>query len=696
VASAVEKIKNPHATPDSIAAAIEFLGAEGNMDSTRQAHAQLVPALLSLIDKFRVAGQQMLVLQGLTLLGKVLDAEPKSAAVASSAMGVQVVVTCCKQYTTGETGIPTAALHALAALTPDNKETLATAGGVAAVLELMKINPRSAQIQGEGARVLWNARGHAGVNAELLRQNAKAVLPSAFTAALSDENAGHYVVLALCTLISADESMRKAVAEDMDGVVNAVVEGGKRWTRLEGTCNTFLECINRDQSENVQAAQTQGVCTLLLCQKCPIGEDPSARCPAYDGTYCPQCSIAQWFAVCTQCDSANSKKFYCEQCIRVHHTGHAVSKPFFLPGHCSCIAKDCKKVKAPVTATSAAASAASGTSTSPAPMPPPKTGLSPMMVDPQGPSAKGNPIALLHGVLQMNPCTMGWQEHPAKDFLFCNVQQGSTLWNKILELWNRRPAGCPNRPYTVTRAHLVWNDMLAPAFISCARKLEMRRGGDSAQMFHFAAKDADQVTVLTRLRNIFIPQTQYKKTNFVFLFHGCAPNTATQICRGGLADLRRTDGGFFGSGVYLTPEAQYAALYASALNPKIQPTEFGEFSVIMAASAIGLAYPITRKDYNFPAENAMYSISSYHCAFPIKQEAITQYNGGQRQQILVELSKREDKALKPAFDAHFIGINASKWKYQACPPAEIEYDEIVIKEESQVLPIAIIYFKNAK
>ena len=50
---------------------------------------------------------------------------------------------------------------------------------------------------------------------------------------------------------------------------------------------------------------------------------------------------------------------------------------------------------------------------------------------------------------------------------------------------------------------------------------------------------------------------------------------------------------------------------------------------------------------------------------------------------------RLDKALKAGFDAHFVQIS---------PPSYLatlngDYSELVVKEEHQVLPVAIVYFK---
>jgi hypothetical protein len=206
-------------------------------------------------------------------------------------------------------------------------------------------------------------------------------------------------------------------------------------------------------------------------------------------------------------------------------------------------------------------------------------------------------------------------------------------------------------------------------------------------IFNFQTDDPDQTAVLGRLRSLWIKQAVYSRTNFLIAWHGCSLSTLNSILRGGMADLRKTDGGYFGTGVYLTPQAPYAITYALQSS---ESTPQGEKVLLLAVCVTGLAYPLTRKfDYVYPDVNERYAVSNFHPASPISEVAVKK---GDQKLITTELLRRLDKGLKSSFDAHFIGVS-SKWFYQAAPIAQIEYDEIVLKEDCQVLPLAIVYFK---
>eukprot|EP00727_Mastigamoeba_balamuthi_P006359 m51a1_g2343 hypothetical protein (735) ;mRNA; r:557151-562002 len=278
----------------------------------------------------------------------------------------------------------------------------------------------------------------------------------------------------------------------------------------------------------------------------------------------------------------------------------------------------------------------------------------------------------------------------------CEAAELLPLWEAIQGRFNSA-GSAPQLLRAAIKRIVVWeNDILEQQFVVRADIIERRRGKDASKMFHFASKDPDQTAVLQRLRQLFEPQDLYKKANFVFAWHGCSPEKAESICQKGFANIRSTDGGYFGGGVYLTPQASYAVPYSCGKwsNETVKKTEQGEYAVVLAAVVVGLAYPITRKhDYSYPELNAPYSVSAFHCAAPIPKPVVDEYVRGNKEPLRDALERRNDKALKPSFDAHFVGVS-SKWRFQASPPGEIEFDEIVTQEQ-QTLPLAIVYWRPA-
>ena len=52
---------------------------------------------------------------------------------------------------------------------------------------------------------------------------------------------------------------------------------------------------------------------------------------------------------------------------------------------------------------------------------------------------------------------------------------------------------------------------------------------------------------------------------------------------------------------------------------------------------------------------------------------------------------KSDKGLKAGFDSHYISVSKSNY-YHAVDTADYDFDELVLKEAAQVLPIAVVYF----
>eukprot|EP00727_Mastigamoeba_balamuthi_P007214 m51a1_g3112 hypothetical protein (901) ;mRNA; f:152863-156028 len=574
----------------------------------------------------------------------------------------------------GSPDVLAVALPLLCLLLPDSRRRLAEGGFARALVDVGQRHANNPRVLELVCNVVFLAAP--GASAELLQLDMGRVVYNAAAAWGADADLLAAACRALVGLVCVDEAAR---AQFSSPQVIAMLEHAA--VEYQPYDEMFLQCrdaLQRAECDECKSAAAQQLCTVATTPRC------GAFCSAAMNLYCQKCCRCQWFHECFTCNTANSRLWICATCARAHHAGHQLSERFFLPGSCSCAITECKRAKT--------APASSSSSLPPVASPSAK----PLSMMKRTPAA-----TLVKTSLHWDETTLQWAavEGESSYYESASVPQGSPLWEAIAEQWNRQSPGMPAaRKYTITRIEAVSNDMLTTSFNTRGEQLERRRGGESAKMFHFASKDEHQSKVLERLRRLFIPQDQFTKANFVYLWHGCSPAVTKSICLGGLADLRGTDGGYFGGGVYLTPQAQYAALYATGLtNSKPKPTEQGEYTVLMAAGTIGLAYPITRKnDYNYPDLNVPYSVSSFHCAAPISQEAVAAYNAVPKniEPLRRELKRRDDKALKPAFDTHFIGVSQN-WNFQAAPPDQIQYDEIVTNE-SQVLPLAIVYIKPSQ
>ena len=55
-------------------------------------------------------------------------------------------------------------------------------------------------------------------------------------------------------------------------------------------------------------------------------------------------------------------------------------------------------------------------------------------------------------------------------------------------------------------------------------------------------------------------------------------------------------------------------------------------------------------------------------------------------------AEKTDKGLKAGFDSHYISVSTSKRNHAVDSPDDYDFDELVLKEATQVLPIAVVYF----
>jgi hypothetical protein len=178
-----------------------------------------------------------------------------------------------------------------------------------------------------------------------------------------------------------------------------------------------------------------------------------------------------------------------------------------------------------------------------------------------------------------------------------------------------------------------------------------------------AAKEA----VLNRFSQHYQRVSTNFKIKLLRTWMGFSGDHVDAVCNTGPADLRNTDKGYFGAGIYSTLQSKYAMQYAK------KPTKDGDYCLLLCWIAVGNVYPICRDDY--PAGSATSRFYDHHGDNGI--------------------------ALKPGFDSHCACVETKFYhaatfdpKNEQYPFGENLFDEIVVKESSQVLPYCIVYFKK--
>jgi hypothetical protein len=156
--------------------------------------------------------------------------------------------------------------------------------------------------------------------------------------------------------------------------------------------------------------------------------------------------------------------------------------------------------------------------------------------------------------------------------------------------------------------------------------------------------------------------------------HGCKKHVVDSICALGAKDLRGTDAGYAGAGIYTAIQAEYAAMYSEGV-------------IILCCCVASNIYPISRNmDYEKPYDSVYYDGDGRAAHSRFHDKGFDDKEGG-------------GMALKPGFDAHWFCVtqpDRNTLNDVECyvpgddrfPPC---YDELVVKEGKQVLPIAVIH-----
>jgi hypothetical protein len=208
------------------------------------------------------------------------------------------------------------------------------------------------------------------------------------------------------------------------------------------------------------------------------------------------------------------------------------------------------------------------------------------------------------------------------------------------------------------------------------RLFNLRQGG--GEYFNFATRtrlSLEQLLVLSTLRDKFqerAPDANPKAVNTFYCFHGPRPEHVESICRNGMVATGSLDSGFFGCGCYSTLNIEYAAKYArgdfDSPDNRRPAAAGGRYPVIMFAASVSMAYPITPDvDYG-------------HVLHP--------------PEVPEGSSDLFGRPLKRGFDCHVVCVNQSTG-WQAVNRDMCQYVEIVIEQESQMLPIAVLWFERA-
>jgi len=217
-------------------------------------------------------------------------------------------------------------------------------------------------------------------------------------------------------------------------------------------------------------------------------------------------------------------------------------------------------------------------------------------------------------------------------------------FNQVLE-WYRV---CPVPGYDIKSVHIVHNSQLARMFEGRVDLLQ-RRATNSAfapKWNHncYGTQLKQRQRVMQLFQSITKPHSyaRYPQVSFLPLWHGSNPLVLESIFTTGFVNLATTDNGFFGKGLYNTPEAEYAYRV------------YSKGALLVNWVAVFSAFPVVAQD--------------------------------------------EDNLLGTAnfqnYDAHFVPVfspNHPTTNYHACNEGEVhQYTELVVFDSSQVIPRYVV------
>jgi len=232
---------------------------------------------------------------------------------------------------------------------------------------------------------------------------------------------------------------------------------------------------------------------------------------------------------------------------------------------------------------------------------------------------------------------------------FHMTKKGFTLEYQCVEALFYQGMGIVSnkKKYTITKIVGIKNNVLQQIFErKLAKRMEKEEFQPRWENDDFVSR---RHTIMERFPKFVL--AKHKKVSVLLLWHGTNPDTIPKIADTGFAILSIRDKGFFGKGIYLTPQADYAA------------SVYGEKVLLLSVVIVGNVYPVVYEDMN----------------------------------------KLGGKAHHENYDSNYVPVvpqNPSKENediFWATTNNDIPvYDEIVVFDESHVMPRFSVYYEEVQ
>eukprot|EP00727_Mastigamoeba_balamuthi_P009730 m51a1_g538 hypothetical protein (1646) ;mRNA; f:393452-399734 len=207
-------------------------------------------------------------------------------------------------------------------------------------------------------------------------------------------------------------------------------------------------------------------------------------------------------------------------------------------------------------------------------------------------------------------------------------------------------ARCPVPGMELDEVSVVRSPAMERLFLARVEQLQQREGNAHFRPRWPAEKDQRRADVAARLAGLCAEygEPAFPHVKVMPVWHGTTAKSLDSVFRSGYAALARTDGGFFGKGVYNAVEARYA--------------------------------------YNVYCKGALLvNWVAWYSAFPV---------------LRGDMGELEAKSNYQNYDAHFAPVSGSEAKMAIllpCDPQSAMFHELVVFETSQCLPRFLVTLK---
>jgi len=231
-------------------------------------------------------------------------------------------------------------------------------------------------------------------------------------------------------------------------------------------------------------------------------------------------------------------------------------------------------------------------------------------------------------------------------------------YNWVVALWNKHSNPTHLAKYSINKIVAIRNDNLQLPWVRLHSTLKLQLKGTAFKPSWPQSTDKDLIDlkyqILERSKRFAISTEE--GVSIIPMWHGTQnnPETINSICSTGFANLATTDNGYFGNGIYGTPQAEYSARV------------YGRGVCFLCFAFIGNLFPVLEGDMKDLIGKSNKGNSDTHYAPVVPQSKNPQ------EHVYLAISPNQSPTTDPV------------------------YDEFVIFQRAHIVPRYVVYYNTKK